>query len=123
VAVDKEHLQAAEAIWDYSQESARFIFMGYSLDQGRILNLAEKATRTMQATKSVGAVFETQVQAGITVTDVHDLFGRHKPAEWVRTQLSDMVERGFLGKRVEQRPEAKNPNVLHNVDTFWFKKR
>jgi hypothetical protein len=60
-AVDVKHLKAAEAIWDFSQESVRFIFVGYSLDQKRILQLAHE-----------------KGEAGIKRTDVHNLFKRNK---------------------------------------------
>ena len=77
-AVDVKHLQAAEAIWDFSQESARFIFKGYSLDQEKILRAA------------------SEKNDGLTLTDVHELFKRHKSAEWRRAQLRGLVEGGYL---------------------------
>jgi len=77
-AVDVKHLQAAEAIWDFSQESARFIFKGYSLDQEKILRAAAEKNE------------------GLTLTDVHELFKRHKSAEWRRAQLRGLVEGGYL---------------------------
>ena len=79
-AVDVKHLKAAEAIWNYSQESACFIFKGYSLEQEKILRYAHEK----------GA-------AGITIgRELHALFGRHKSAEWLRAQVRGLVETGYL---------------------------
>lgn len=85
-AVDVRHLKAAEAIWNYSQESARFIFKGYSLDQEKILRFAEG--------KGVD---------GITVNrDLHELFNRHKSGEWLRAQVRNLLEGGYLVRSGEK---------------------
>jgi len=77
--IQVNHLKAAEAIWDFSQESARFIFQGYSLEQERILDLAQSKPE------------------GITQgRDIHALFSRKKTAEWLAAQLHSLVEGGFL---------------------------
>ncbi len=72
------HLKAAEAIWDFSQESARYIFQGYSVEQEKILDLAKERAD------------------GISLTDVHTLFNRKKSSEWVRAQVNALTEGGFL---------------------------
>jgi hypothetical protein len=73
-----EHLKAAEAIWDFSQESARFIFQGYSVEQERILDLAQTKPE------------------GILLTDIHNLFSRNKTSGWIKAQLQSLVEGGCL---------------------------
>ena len=77
--VQIKHLRAADGIWDYSQESARYIFVGYSLDQAKILKLAHE-----------------MLAEGIGLNDVHNLFNRHKAAAWVKTQMQGLVEAGHL---------------------------
>jgi hypothetical protein len=78
-AVSVKHLKAAEAIWDYSQESARFIFSGYSKEQEKILRLAY-----------------ADGEAGISLTDIHTLFSRKKEGEWVRAQVQGLEDEGYL---------------------------
>ena len=77
-SIDVKHLKAAEAIWDHSQESAQFIFTGYSLDQRKILQ------------------FVNEKGDGIKLTDVHNLFKRNKSAGWIRAQVRSLVDGGFL---------------------------
>jgi hypothetical protein len=78
-AVDVEHLKAAECIWDYTQRCAQYIFKGYSVEQYRILMLAKEKGTT-----------------GIRMIDVHNLFGRNKPGEWIRAQVKGLVDEGYL---------------------------
>ena len=60
-----EHLQAALAVWDYCERSARFIF-GDSLGD-------PVADEILKALKEAG-------QPGMTRTDIFNYFGRHKNA-------------------------------------------
>ena len=78
-AVRVEHLKAALAIWEYSVESAKYIFKGYSREGEKIL----------------GAVKE---KGSMTLTDFHNLFNRNRTAEWVRAQVTALVNGGFLTK-------------------------
>jgi len=80
-SVHTKHLEAAMSIWDYSRESVRYIFVGYTPEQERILRLA----------------FDNV--AGITGgRDVHALFNRHKSSAWVKTQLTALVRGGWLSQ-------------------------
>jgi hypothetical protein len=101
--VNLDHLEAAEYIWDYSLRSARYIFMSMSLEGSKIVRAAEAA----------GPV-------GITATDVHRLFGNNRGAEWVRTELADLVSGDFLTRTLEQRPYKDDRT--QEVNVFRFKK-
>jgi hypothetical protein len=83
-AIRVDHLRAAEAIWNYSQESAQYIFTGCSLDQAKILRAAESAG-----------------MAGLTATDIHKLFSRNKSGAWVRAQVKDLVANDSLAPMIE----------------------
>ena len=84
VAVQVKHLEAALAIWKYCEESAEFIFEGYSRDGAKILKLAH-----------------VKKDCGIGLNDVHDLFKRNKTAAWVKTQVTALVDGGYLIKAGE----------------------
>jgi len=99
--IDKKHLAAAEAIWDYSQDSVRYIFTGYDLDQMKIIRAAENAGVN-----------------GITATDIHKLFSRKKTGEWVMIQLAELTSKGFLTKTAESRQTGA---LIQSVDVYKFK--
>ena len=101
--IHSEHLEAAEAIWDFSVESARYIFTSMTLDGAKIVRAAEAG----------GAV-------GVTATDIHNLFHRHKSASWVKSELNDLTSRGFIVPTKETRPHANGG--AHEVDVYRFKK-
>jgi hypothetical protein len=85
-AIDVKHLKAAEAIWNYSQESARFIFKGYSLEQEKILRFAE-----------------SKGSEGITVgRDLHKMFGNNKSGAWLKAQVKSLADGGFLIRNGDQ---------------------
>ena len=58
--VQSSHLEAALALWAYSEQSAQFIFGELKGDPG--------VDKTLEALKQAGS---------LTTTDVHNLFGRH----------------------------------------------
>ena len=70
-AIGKQHLQAALALWDYAQRSAR-----WALGQATGDSLAEQ----------IHAALENQ-PGGMTRTQLRDLFARHQPAERVEQAL------------------------------------
>ena len=70
-AIGKAHLQAALALWDYAQRSAR-----WALGQATGDPLAEQ----------IHAALENQ-PGGMTRTQLRDLFARHQPAERVEQAL------------------------------------
>lgn len=94
-----KHIQAAEAVYNYTLESARYIFSGYTQDQAKILRLAEEAGET-----------------GITAKAIHELFSRNKQGTWVQTQLSELAKNGFLTKTKAASTQG------YEVDTYYFKK-
>ena len=71
--VDTKHLHAAKRMWDYCQESARYIFTGMTGDQDRIRRYVEANGPTTLA----------QIR--------RDLFHDHKSAEWLKTQVDALV--------------------------------
>ena len=75
-----EHLQAALAVWDYCERSARFIF-GDSLGD-------PVADEILKALKEAG-------QPGMTRTDIFNYFGRHKNAREITRALNILAERGM----------------------------
>ena len=77
-AIGKAHLQAALALWDYAQRSAR-----WALGQATGDPLAEQ----------IHAALENQ-PGGMTRTQLRDLFARHQPAERVEQALRALNSAG-----------------------------
>jgi len=78
-AVDSEHLQAAKKLWDYCQESARFIFAGETKEQVQIVNWMRL---------NPGPATVRQI--------VDEVFHRNRPVEWIKAQLDGLVVIGRL---------------------------
>jgi uncharacterized protein DUF3987/primase-like protein/bifunctional DNA primase/polymerase-like protein len=76
--VQTEHLHAARAIWNYCEESARYIFQGTTLDQMKLLAWVRES----------GPVTAGQVR--------RKLYHDNREAGWVRAQLLDLVKQGRL---------------------------
>jgi hypothetical protein len=72
-----EHLQAALALWDYSEQSVRYIF-GDSLGDP----VADDLLRLLRASG----------KTGVTRSEMCDYFGRHQSAERVNQALGLMLE-------------------------------
>lgn len=70
--IDKPHLEAALAVWDRAEASARFIF-GAALGN----SVADEILRSLRAAGT----------KGMTRTDIRDLFGRHENKERVGAAL------------------------------------
>jgi len=90
-SIAAEHLLAALAVWDYCEASARYIF-GDSLGN-------PEADKILQALRLV--------QAGLTRTEVRDLFGRNRSSLEIDAALTALEERG-LACRVPE-PTAGRP--------------
>lgn len=75
-----EHLEAALAVWDYCEASARYIF-GNSLGD-------PAADELLNVLRKVG-------QNGMTRTEISNYFGRHKNAQQLSRALSLLSERGL----------------------------
>jgi hypothetical protein len=71
--IETVHLRAAKKIWDYCQDSARFIFGGLTRDQEMILGWLRKN----------GPATLPQV--------TQQLFQKHRKAAWVRLQVNGLI--------------------------------
>lgn len=78
--VRAEHLQAALALWDYAERSARFIF-GDALGN-------PIADEILQALRQAG-------EKGLSRTQIRDLFGRNVSAHKVRLALEELAAAGL----------------------------
>jgi len=77
IVIRAQHLQAALALWDYCEESVRYIF-GDSLGD----SLADELIRLLRGAG----------QSGITRSEICDYLGRHQPAERVNRALGLLLE-------------------------------
>jgi hypothetical protein len=84
--IDVGHLRAAIAVWDYCEESVRYIF-GDALGD----RIADEILRALRANHL----------DGMTRTQIRDLFGRNRTAERIGVALSTLERQG-KAKRVEQ---------------------
>lgn len=74
--IETKHLHAAKRIWDYCQDSARYIFGDLTLDQGRILEWIGK-------------------NGPVTIPQItQKLFAKHRKSEWVRAQVNGLIQAG-----------------------------
>ena len=80
------HLEAALAIWRYAEESARFVF-GDALGD-------PVADDILRALRTAGS-------AGMTRTQIRDLFGRNRKGQDVGRALSALAERGLATHTAE----------------------
>jgi Bifunctional DNA primase/polymerase, N-terminal/Protein of unknown function (DUF3987) len=77
--VETRHLQAAKKMWDYCQESAKFIFTGTTADQDRIIGFVRRNRE-------------------VTVPQItQEVFHKHKRADWVETQVNSLVQNRSAG--------------------------
>jgi hypothetical protein len=79
--VESCHVKAARALWDYCQESAEYIFSGSTKDQRGILGYVRKQS-------TLGPVTVSMLR--------EDLYKRHRKAEWIRGQVTELVRAGRL---------------------------
>jgi phage/plasmid primase-like uncharacterized protein len=80
-AIDRPHLLAALAVWEYADASARYIF-GDALGD-------PVADEILRALRGVGA-------AGMTRTEIRDLFARHQTAERIQAALELLARRRLI---------------------------
>ncbi|MCI0722937.1 MAG: bifunctional DNA primase/polymerase [Acidobacteria bacterium] len=83
--IRKEHLLAAVAVWDYSEASARYIF-GEALGDPT----ADEILRALSETPD-----------GLTRTEIHKMFGRHKATAEIDRALGVLAEHGLALARTE----------------------
>ncbi|GAC1496668.1 MAG: hypothetical protein NVS1B1_14310 [Candidatus Limnocylindrales bacterium] len=84
--IRREHLEAGLAVWQYCEASARHIF-GDSLGDP----FADEILYALRASPS-----------GLTRTDLHDHFHRHKGAGELERALEVLVQAGLVRRVVEQ---------------------
>ena len=94
--IDVEHLEAATAVWDFCEASARHIFGGVVGDPA-----ADTILRSLQASGS----------GGLSRVEIHNLFGRHLPASKISAALvalmnaskvrRDSIKAGGAGRPTE----------------------
>ena len=76
--VESRHLQAARKLWNYCEESARYIFNKYTREHLGILLFVESKSET-------------------TLTAIReDLYHRNKRAGWIRAQVAELAKGGFV---------------------------
>jgi hypothetical protein len=100
VVIDVAHLEAALALWEYSEASAVRIF-GDSLGD-------PVADDVLAALRQAGP-------AGMTRTSIRDLFGRHQGADRIGMALAKLASKGLA--IMENRRTGGRP-----VET-WFATR
>jgi hypothetical protein len=87
--IRREHLDAAHAIWRYAYDSAKFVFGDRAGDP--------VADQIYQALQQAGG-------AGMTRTDMRDLFGRHQPTERIDVALRTLAATGRVRMQRENTP-------------------
>lgn len=90
-----DHLNAALALWDYSEQSARAIFGDLTGDP--------TADRIGAALKGV--------PDGVSETDIRDLFGRHKS--------SNEIDRGLVKLQAQSKIKAETVTTSGRPKTIW----
>jgi hypothetical protein len=85
--IEYEHLAAALALWDYAEVSARYIFGDATGDP--------VADTIAEALRAAGG-------AGLSRTEIRDLFGRHKGADRINQALGLLLKLGRARKEHEQ---------------------
>lgn len=96
--IEREHIEAALALWDYAEASARHIFGDATGDP-----VADQIGEALEA-----------AGAGMSRTEIRDYFGRNKKAERIDQALALLLKTGRV--RREQRDTGGRP-----VET-WFSK-
>ncbi len=95
--IEKPHLEAALAVWQYSEDSARYVF-------GERLG-------NQTAEKILTALKEKQ-ELGLTRTEIRDLFDRHISNERLNAALSHLLENGLA--------EPKKEETKGKPKEIWF---
>jgi hypothetical protein len=93
--INVSHVEAAKAVWDYCEESARLIFGETSGDP--------VADQLLIALKGAGA-------AGLTFTEQSDVFSRNHTAARLESARSYLETRGLV--TTEQRPTNGRPLMV-----------
>jgi hypothetical protein len=92
-----EHLRAALEVWSFSEDSVRHIFGDATGD-----DIADSVLKLLVTSSD-----------GMTTTEIHQSFGRHKTSEQLRRALSLLQERGLVATRRQETGGA--PLTVWNV--------
>jgi len=95
--IDRPHIRAALAVWEYAEASAAHIF-GASLGD----NVADDILRALQNSGS----------EGMTRTAIRDLFGRHQSSDRIGAALALLMSR--------RRAKAENRQSGGRPTETWF---
>jgi len=93
--IRREHLLAALALWNYCEDSAKYIFGDCLGDP--------TADAILAALRAAGA-------EGMTRTQIRDYFGRHKGAAEIQRALTALADQGFVKQQLtatDGRPEER----------------
>jgi len=85
--IEPEHLEAALAVWDYAEESARYIFGDATGDP--------VADQILEALRAAGP-------AGMSRTDISNLFKRHRSAERIYQALTLLLKTGRAQRKQDK---------------------
>jgi hypothetical protein len=85
--IEREHLLAALALWDYSEKSARYIFGDATGDP--------VADRIFEALRAAG-------NDGMTRTEISNLFGRNMSSERIARALSLLLGAGRVRRKTQK---------------------
>lgn len=85
--VEYQHLEAALALWQYAEDSARYIFGDTTGDP--------EADAILEALRHAGV-------GGLTRTQIRDVFQRNKSAERINQALSVLLKSGRATRTSEQ---------------------
>jgi hypothetical protein len=93
--IEIPHLEAAFAVWRFSEGSAAWIFRDAVGDP-----IADKLLEALRATGEAGE------DAGLTLTEQRDLFGGHVSADWLEA-ARQLLERHDLISTVERKTAGR----------------
>lgn len=99
--IEIEHLEAALSVWQYAEDSARFIF-GEKLDN-------------LIADKILKALKETQ-EKGLTRTEIRDLFDRNRTKNEIDTALQYLLQTKLSRFEKQQNTKGKAKEVWFAID-------
>jgi len=85
--IQVQHLKAALALWQYAEESARYIFGDATGDP--------EADQILDALRSAG-------KGGMSRTEIRDFFGRNKKADRISRALTLLLESGRVRREREK---------------------
>ena len=98
--IRREHLEAALALWQYAEDSARYIFGSATGDK-----LADEIFAALQGTG----------ESGLTRTDISGLFKRNRSASEINRALRLLFETGKAQMKHEMADGAKRPTERWTV--------